>query len=349
LSGIGLDNSASGRQCYGGSSCARLDCSPPRFAGGILAGTQVRERRTATGSNDFKGSSRPMATANVIDLDQLLAPIQGGTPAGDDIRADFTPQSPYFALKDAQARARAEERKRREAYEDQPETGFRVDEWAPVTELCEEILAGKSKDLEVAAWYLESLLRQQGFAGVRDGLRLMRELVERYWDGLYPRPDEDGLATTVRPIATLNGEEGPGTLIWPITNIPITTAQPWGAWQYRQAQSLDGAGAQDKEQRVAEGGVTLEMFDAAVKNTPVDFFVNLLDDLEQCRKELKGLTELLDERCGVDDSGYPIAPSTTAIDEALAEALKTVKSATAGLVLEREAPAETTPVPRSQT
>jgi type VI secretion system protein ImpA len=194
--------------------------------------------------------------------------------------------------------------------------------------------------LEVAAWYLEALLRQQGFAGVRDGLRLVRGLVERYWGDLFPRPDEDGLATTVRPLATLNGEEGPGALIWPISNIPITTAQPWGVWQYRQAQSLDGADAQEKEQRIAEGGVTLEMFESAVKHTPIEFFRDLLDDLEQSREELKQLTELLDDRCGVDDSGYPIAPSTTTIDEALAEARQTIKAATSGLVLERESPPE---------
>lgn len=281
-----------------------------------------------------------MPSPDTIDLERLLAAISDGAPAGADIRTDFSPQSPYFALKDAQSRARSEERKRREAYVDQPETGFQVENWEPVAALCEDVLSGQSKDLEVAAWYLEALLRQQGFAGVRDGLRLMRGLVERYWGDLFPRPDEDGLATTVRPLATLNGEEGPGALIWPISNIPITTAQPWGVWQYRQAQSLDGADAQEKEQRVAEGGVTLEMFESAVKNTPIEFFRDLLDDLEQSREELKQLTELLDERCGVDDSGYPVAPSTTTIDEALAEALQTIKAATSGLVLEREPPPE---------
>jgi type VI secretion system protein ImpA len=282
-----------------------------------------------------------MPTPTVFDLDRFLSPISSAAPAGSDIRTDFSPQSTYFALKDAQARARAEERKRREAYEDQPDTNFRPEDWDPVVTYSEEVLTAKAKDLEVAAWFLEALLRLHGFAGIRDGLTLIRELAERYWDEVFPRPDEDGLATTVAPIAALNGVDGPGTLIWPISNIPITGSQPWGVWHYRQAQSLDGADADEKERRVAEGGVTLEMFESAVSQTPTSHFVDLLHDLDQARQELQKLTEFLDDRCGADESGFPIAPSTTAINDALAEALQTVRAVTAGLILETESPEET--------
>jgi type VI secretion system protein ImpA len=277
-----------------------------------------------------------MATPLVIDLAALLAPISDTAAAGDDIRADFTPQSVYFQLKGAQARARSDERKRREAYVDKPDTDFHPDDWTPVLSSCEEVLTGKSKDLEVAAWYLEALLRHHGFAGVRDGLRLIRELSEKFWDVLFPRPDEDGISTMVAPIAALNGVDGPGTLLWPISNIPITGVQPWGAWQYRQAQSLAGAADKDIAQRVQEGGVTPEMFRSAIDATPIQFFIDLLQDLEQAQSELQQLTVVFDERCGVDDSGYPLSPSMSALSEALAGALETVKTATAGLALEPE-------------
>jgi type VI secretion system protein ImpA len=281
-----------------------------------------------------------MPTPPVIDVDRLLAPISASAPTGSDIRTDFSPQSSYFALKDAQARARTDERRRRTEYEDQPDTGFRPEDWDPVIEHGELILTEKSKDLEVATWYLEALLRQQGFAGVRDGLRLIRELVEHFWDGIFPQPDEDGLATTVSALGALNGVDGPGTLIWPISNIPITEGQSWGAWQYRQAQTLDGAADDEKQKRVAEGGVTLEMFEEAVTSSPTRFYVDMLQDLQQAQQELQKLTALLDEKCGTDSSGYPIAPSTTSINDALSEALQILKSATSGLVLETESPTD---------
>jgi len=282
-----------------------------------------------------------MPTPPVIDVDRLLAPISPSAPTGADIRTDYSPQSSYFALKEAQARARTDERRRRTEYEDQPDTSFRPEDWDAVVEHAEQVLTEKSKDLEVAAWYLEALLRHHGFAGVRDGLRLIRGLIEQYWEGIFPQPDEDGLATTVSGISALNGVDGPGTLIWPISNIPITRRETWGTWQFRQAQSLDGASADDKEKRVAEGGVTLEMFDEAVTSTPTSFYVDMLQDLQQAQDELQQLTDLLDEKCGTDSSGYPIAPSTSAIKDALADALQIVKTATSGLVLETESPVET--------
>lgn len=277
-----------------------------------------------------------MASPPVIQLDDFLAPISEEAPAGSDVREDFSPNSLYFTVKEAQATARTEERKRREAFDENPDTAFRPEDWMPVLKYGEEILFEKAKDLEIAAWYLEALLRHEGVAGLRDGLRLIRGLVERYWDDVFPRPDEDGLATTIAAVASLNGEDSQGTLVWPISNIPITSVEPWGSWQYRQAQTLQGATTEELEQQVSEGAISLEMFDKAIADTPIDFFRNLVDDIQESLEELRQLTELLDDRCGLDDSGYPISPSTRDIEEALQEVLSTVKAATSGLDLEPE-------------
>src|SRR4051812_33920973 len=43
-------------------------------------------------------------------------------------------------------------------------------------------LAEKSKDLVVAAWMVEVLSRKYGFAGLRDGLVLMRGLIADFWE-----------------------------------------------------------------------------------------------------------------------------------------------------------------------
>ncbi|MFG0294980.1 MAG: type VI secretion system protein TssA [Maioricimonas sp. JB045] len=272
-----------------------------------------------------------MSSATVIEFDDLLAPISEETPAGEDIRQDFSPQSLYFSIKDAQSLARTEERKRRDAFDEDPDASFRPEDWNPVLVYAEQILVEKSKDLEVAAWYVEALLRHHGFAGLRDGFRLLRELIDRYWEDIFPRPDEDGLVTTVAPITSLNGEDSAGTLIWPISNIPLTSAESWGCWQYQQAQRLQGLDPQELEERIEEGAVTLDMFDKAVSSTPPDYFRELVGDIEAALDELKQLTDLMDERCGVDDSGYPVAPSTRNIEQALEEALATVRTATTGI------------------
>ena len=64
-------------------------------------------------------------------------------------------------------------------------------DWPAVTEIATEVLATKSKDLQVAGWLAEALLKRYGFPGLRDGLQLMRELQERFWDELYPEIEGD--------------------------------------------------------------------------------------------------------------------------------------------------------------
>ena len=63
--------------------------------------------------------------------------------------------------------------------------------WPAVIEMATEALTTKSKDLQITVWLVEALVKQHGFAGLRDGLQLLRELQERFWPSLYPAV-EDG-------------------------------------------------------------------------------------------------------------------------------------------------------------
>ena len=143
-----------------------------------------------------------------FDLDALLAPIPGDAPAGADLRGDASPQSLYYQLRDARAEARAAER----ALETDDPLSVPPPQWRTIRELGIEAIGGYTKDLEIAAWLIEALVRGDGLTGFTAGVRLMTGLVEAFWDGLYPLPDEDGVATRVLPITGLNGQSGEGTL-----------------------------------------------------------------------------------------------------------------------------------------
>src|SRR5690606_34050631 len=137
-------------------------------------------------------------------------------------------------------------------------------DWQKVVDLACDALANNSKDLWIAAWLVEGLTRTEGFPGVRDGFRLIRELSERYWDGIHPRPDEDGIATTVAQLAGLNGDDAEGALIAPIKGIPITEGRslpPFSCADYLQALELNQiSDAKARQRRIDRGVPTLEMF-----------------------------------------------------------------------------------------
>jgi type VI secretion system protein ImpA len=236
-----------------------------------------------------------MASSESLELNGLLEPIPGDDPAGVDLRADSSPSSLYYQIKDARSNARATER---QAVAEGDESS-RPD-WKPVMRHGQKALSERTKDLEVAAYMIEALVRLNGFAGLRDGFKLTRGLVERYWDGIYPRPDEEGLETRLSPLTSLNGDDAEGTLITPIAKVPITAGNdgPFAAYHFQQAQALAQVPDEKlRESRIEQGAVSMAMIERAVNETPSQFYVDLVDDLTQCEEEFNGLNQLLEERC----------------------------------------------------
>lgn len=260
-----------------------------------------------------------MASPEVIDFEKLLAPIAGENPAGMDLRTDPTPNSPYYAIKDARNRARADERR----LEEDPEGSDAKPDWKPVLQLAQQTLAEKSKDLEVTAYLVEALVRAHALAGLRDGFRLLREYCDQYWDqGLYPLPDEDGVETRVYPLTGLNGADAVGTLIGPIQHVKITEGKsdlPLAYFQYKQACDVAGLPPDQQERRIEQGAVSLEKFMAAVAESSADFYAALKEDIEQCVDEFYKLSEVLDNRCG------SAAPPTSNIRNALQDVREAVE------------------------
>ncbi len=163
-----------------------------------------------------------MPSADVLDFEKLLAPIPGEAPTGGDLRVNAGPTSLYYQVKDGRNAARAAERRIEGGQDDAPP------DWKPVVNAASKALSEATKDLELTAYLIEGLCRTHGVAGLRDGFKLARGLAENFWDGLLPAPDEDGLGTTLGPLAGLNGDDAEGTLVAPINRIAITDSGSHG-------------------------------------------------------------------------------------------------------------------------
>jgi type VI secretion system protein ImpA len=256
-----------------------------------------------------------MATAPLLDLDALTRPIADDNPVGEDLRADSSPSSIYYRLKDARSTARAEERQ----LTAEGESGAIPDQWRVLLELGPAVLSERTKDLEVAAWMIEALVRYHGFAGLRDGFRLLTALVGSFWDGIYPLPDEDGIETRIAPLTGLNGEGADGTLILPIRQIRLTEPGDQGAlafWHHEAASALARITDDDKRaKRIKAGAVTMEQFNATVQATSPAFFQRLLDDARDATEAFAALEVKLGEVCGSE------GPPTGAIRSAMADVI----------------------------
>src|SRR5262249_1592603 len=155
--------------------------------------------------------------------------------------------------------------------------------------------------LEIAAYVIEGLVWLHEFVGLLDGFRLARELIEHHGDGLFPMPDEGGLETRAAPLTGLNGDDAEGTLLVPITRVPITEATRIGrpdCAHYQQAVALGKlADAKVREQKIAEGALSLDAFQREVTESSAPFYGSLVEDLNQCREEFAKLGAALGARC----------------------------------------------------
>jgi type VI secretion system protein ImpA len=282
-----------------------------------------------------------------VDYQKLLAPISADKPTGADPRGDSSHTSLYQRTRTARSEARAAER--RQAAGGEGDGGDTAPpDWKAVRDLGFKSLTEQAKDLEITAYVTEALLRLNDFAGLRDGFRLARELIEKYWDTLYPMPDEEGLATRIAPLVGLNGDDAEGTLIAPIARVPMTdtpNGERFSRAHYNEANLLKKTTDPKLLQKKLESGaVSLEIFQRAVTETKPEFYQALVADLKACMAEYAKLGETLDKRC----QGQ--APPTSNIRTALTEYLDIVNQvAREKLVVTAEkteaAPKEAAPAP----
>jgi type VI secretion system protein ImpA len=195
-------------------------------------------------------------TGYPIDIEILLAPLDHGDGgAGEDLRADYSPSSPYQRLRDARAAARAEERARdADGDADAPV----AEAWRDVARISAEALSSRSKDLEIASWLSEAVVRHHGLDGLAASAALIRGLCDGFWDSAFPLPDDEGLDGRSSPIGGLAGAGVDGTIMQPLRRLPLfrrADGSPLGLYQWDQAEETDGILNEERRQARRDAGV----------------------------------------------------------------------------------------------
>ncbi|WP_274054328.1 type VI secretion system protein TssA [Thalassomonas haliotis] len=240
-----------------------------------------------------------MNTLNLV-LDELIQPISETAPTGTDPRADVSPTSSYYLLKDVRNGARAKERN---ALVDDEGLLSLASEWRPVFEQVPQALTSSGKDLEYVAWFIEALCRLHGFEGLAFGFNLGAELIERYWQDLYPTPEPGDLSERLAPLIGLNGIESEGSLIQPIKAILISqgsSEEAFASWQYEQALEVDRLDSEKQQKRFEAGAVSLEAVQTSIKETPAEFYLKLNRDVDAAVSAFSRLSSAMDNAMAGD-------------------------------------------------
>ncbi len=265
----------------------------------------------------------------------LLDPIPGDNPAGVHLR--------HEALFDQIREARRSDDDGTRRPEDPPP---KAADWVREYELASEALATRSKDLELAGWLAEALLRREGFAGLTVGLDVIQGLITRYWDTLYPSlvedDEDDPAADRAARLSWVGRYLVPGVEDAPLNRKGL------GLLKYRESRRVGSeaecAGDEKKlearQQAIDEGKIPAEEFDRAFDETPKTWYKALLADVKAARASLGALDTLAKGRIPVDPPDFAPLQQVLADAERVAQSLLVRKLELDPDPVEESAPAE---------
>src|ERR1700690_427371 len=177
-------------------------------------------------ANRFRTSAMPS-----VDINAILEPVAADAPCGIDLE-DGNKHDPAFAELERLAQGRPEQ-----------QIGTTVvpaetPDWKILQQKAIEVLA-RSKDLRAVTHLARSLLQTDGWAGFAEGLEVLRGLIERYWEGMYPRLDpEDGNDPTMR-INIMMSITAPATLS-AVRGTPLVVSRSLGRFSLKDLEAATG-------------------------------------------------------------------------------------------------------------
>lgn len=220
----------------------------------------------------------------MIDVEALLAEISPDAPCGGDLEYD-----PAYGELERLVKGKEEQQI--------GDTIVPAEEpdWAEVQRQAISLF-GRTKDLRVAAILTQAIVHTQGWSGLRDGLKTMHGLLERYWDTVNPPLDPDDDHDPTLRVNVLVTVCDPETILYPLRLAPLIESRVIGRFGLRDIQIATG------ELPSPAGSDTSptdwRTIEAAFKAVELDDLRATADAVDQSRQLIAAIDAILSERVG---------------------------------------------------
>ena len=198
-----------------------------------------------------------------IDVESLLSEVSPEKPCGEDLSYDAA----FLELEDmVRTKSAGGVVEGAEEVVEEPN-------WRGVRERSLELLR-RSKDLRVALYLALGLLKTEGLGGLRDGLAVLRGLLERFWDNLYPNLDPEDNYDPLERINILQSlspdtvsEQDPMKFKQRLAEVPLCSSAQMGRFSLRDIHVSKGEIALVAGEA---GAPDASVIDAAFQDTATD-------------------------------------------------------------------------------
>jgi type VI secretion system protein ImpA len=206
----------------------------------------------------------------LLDFAELTAPIPGEQPAGIRLPPDVRKK-----LEDA--------RKEFEPHPDDPSQPPipKKPDWSGIVRLASESLTQNSKDLLAVVRLVEAMAHRDQFAGLRDGLHLMRLMLTDCWDRIHPLVEEPGdIEYRAGPVQWLTDTEGGAWFPAALSKLP-----------FLKIGDQDACLTDCKDGKLNDQPLSTDTIRAGAPLTPT-----IGEEIGECLTELDALDQILTEK-----------------------------------------------------
>jgi type VI secretion system protein ImpA len=227
--------------------------------------------------------------------DDLLEPIEGENPSGPNLQYDKI----FDQVKEA--RQEDDESIPSGNWERAPKKADR----ALVIKVSGDALAKRTKDLRLAGWYIESLLRKEGFSVLVPSLEMFLKMEEDFWDTVHPEPDEDDKSLDLRVGAV---EAAASLIALSLKSTPLTRDKiDWYGYQDARAIGFEADATGDakkaaRKDAIDRGKLVGEDLQKSIDLTPKAFYAETEAALVRSLELAEDMDRFHEEKYGDD---YP--------------------------------------------
>ena len=217
------------------------------------------------------------------NLDDYLNDIDTKNPVGEDLRYQPTYDKIQESLREDL---------------DLPQgiwvQDLKVADWQGAEALCADALKKQTKDLQVAGWLTEIWMSLYQMPGLDKGLTLISRLSEKYWDTIYPLPQNGDMEFRMAPFLWLNEKLAKRMHRIIITAPTHGSVGPQTFAQYLTIRDY----LHEKTNTSKELGQNINDFQTSLNQTSSEFIVQLNADTQSVIAATKTLESFLDSKFG---------------------------------------------------
>ena len=249
-----------------------------------------------------------MKSLSDLALEHYLKEVAPGSPCGENLETD----SDFISLE--QEVKGTPERQIGDSIVPAKEP-----DWKKVRALA-FLLLERSRDIQVAMHLTCALVHTDGFSGLDNGLTLVKDFLQKYWDDVYPRqdPEDDYPVLRMNTLSTLNDYN---RILDPLTNIPLTLST-LGNFSWNQIETsknkvdslshmtqeayskkdFDKDSPDTLEEAKKLASDELSSIEAAFNSTNIETLKNQEKNIKHALEQAEGIVAITSEKAGSENA-----------------------------------------------